>query len=148
MENINQIYDLWCKRVTDPAIAAELNAIIGDDDAILDRFYRNLEFGTAGLRGVIGAGTNRMNIYTVARATQGFSEYIRGISEYPSVAIAYDSRINSDLFSKTAASVFAANGIKVWGARTALRRRRGRHGESQPVQIQRIQSVRIRRLPA
>ncbi len=114
MENINQIYDLWCKRATDPAIAAELNAIKGDDDAILDRFYRNLEFGTAGLRGVIGAGTNRMNIYTVARATQGFSEYIRGISERPSVAIAYDSRINSDLFSKTAASVFAANGIKVW----------------------------------
>ncbi len=114
MDNINQLYKLWREKVTDEAILNELTEIENDSDAILDRFYRNLEFGTAGLRGVIGAGTNRMNIYTVARATQGFSEYICSIAKNPSVAIAYDSRINSDLFSKTAACVFAANGIKVW----------------------------------
>lgn len=114
MNNINELYELWCEKATDKAIADELKEIKGDDDAILDRFYRNLEFGTAGLRGVIGAGTNRMNIYTVARATQGFAEYINGVAEKPSVAIGYDSRINSTLFAETAACVFAANGIKVW----------------------------------
>ena len=114
MNNINELYNLWCEKATDKAISDELIAIKGDDEAILDRFYRNLEFGTAGLRGVIGAGTNRMNIYTVARATQGFAEYINSVAENPTVAIAYDSRINSDVFSETAACVFAANGIKVY----------------------------------
>lgn len=114
MNNINELYKLWCEKATDKEISDELNAIKGDDEAILDRFYRNLEFGTAGLRGVIGAGTNRMNIYTVARATQGFAEYINSVAENPTVAIAYDSRINSDVFSETAACVFAANGIKVY----------------------------------
>ncbi len=114
MNNIKELYSLWCEKATDKAIADELAQIKGDDEAILDRFYRNLEFGTAGLRGVIGAGTNRMNIYTVARATQGFAEYINSVNENPKVAIAYDSRINSDVFSKTAACVFAANGIKVY----------------------------------
>ncbi len=114
MNKINELYELWCQKATDKAINDELIAIKGDEDAILDRFYRELDFGTAGLRGVIGAGTNRMNIYTVARATQGFAEYINSVADNPSVAIGYDSRINSDLFSNTAASVFAANGIKVW----------------------------------
>lgn len=79
----------------------------------VDRFYRDLEFGTGGLRGVIGAGTNRMNIYTVRRATQGFADYLNQEYTNPSVAISYDSRIKSDVFSKAAAEVLAANGIKV-----------------------------------
>ena len=83
-------------------------------DAIRDRFYRNLEFGTGGLRGVIGAGTNRMNIYTVRHATQGLANYVNEEYSNPSVAIAYDSRIKSDIFAKNAASVLAANGIKVY----------------------------------
>ena len=114
MDKIKSLYDLWCERATDKAILDELNSIKGDDEAILDRFYRELDFGTAGLRGVIGAGTNRMNIYTVGRATQGFAEYILTVAKNKRVAIGYDSRINSDVFSKTAATVFAANGIKVW----------------------------------
>ena len=93
---------------------AELESIKGNDDEILDRFYRSLEFGTAGLRGVIGAGTNRMNIYTVGRATQGLADYLNANYDNPSVAIGYDSRIKSDLFSKEAASVLAANGVKVY----------------------------------
>ena len=108
------LYDLWLSKVDDPVLLAELESVRGDDEAILDRFYKELEFGTAGLRGVIGAGTNRMNVYTVGRATQGFSEYLKGAFETPSVAIGYDSRNCSELFSKTAACVFAANGVKVW----------------------------------
>lgn len=114
MSKEKALYDLWCEKVTDSALSAELREIANDGAAIEDRFYTELEFGTAGLRGVIGAGTNRMNIYTVGKATQGFSDYINSAFSNPSVAIAYDSRINSDLFSRTAAAVFAANGIKVW----------------------------------
>lgn len=114
MSKESVLYDLWRERVTDSALKAELDEIAGNDAAIEDRFYTDLEFGTAGLRGIIGAGTNRMNIYTVGRATQGFSDYINSAFENPSVAIGYDSRINSDVFSRTAAAVFAANGIKVW----------------------------------
>lgn len=115
MNDINRLFDLWCNRVTDEKLLSELESIKGDSEGILDRFYKDLEFGTGGLRGVIGAGTNRMNIYTVGRATQGFANYIKkAAGSNPSVAIAYDSRINSDVFSKTAAGVFAANGIKVF----------------------------------
>ena len=106
-------FQTWLDRVSDPALREELLAVQGDDEAIQDRFYRDLEFGTAGLRGVIGAGTNRMNIYTVGRATQGFAAYLKGMGASPCVAIGYDSRRNSDLFSRTAAAVFAANGVKV-----------------------------------
>lgn len=115
MNDINSLYSLWCeKAVADPDLKTELSSIDGKDAEINDRFYRNLEFGTAGLRGVIGAGTNRMNIYTVNQATQGLASYL--LSEYskPSVAIAYDSRIKSTDFAKSAAGVLAANGIKVW----------------------------------
>ena len=87
--------------------------ICGDADAIEDRFYRELEFGTGGLRGVLGAGTNRMNIYTVGKATQGYSNYLKKMAVETAVAIAYDSRINSKAFAETAACVFAANGIMV-----------------------------------
>ena len=112
--NFKDTYVLWTERVRNEELAAELRAIAGDEAAIEDRFYRELEFGTGGLRGVLGAGTNRMNIYTVAKATQGYSNYLRLASAEPSVAIAYDSRINSELFARTAAEVFAANGIRVY----------------------------------
>lgn len=113
--DINALYNEWLEKATgDPDLKAELESIKGNDDEILDRFYRSLEFGTAGLRGVIGAGTNRMNIYTVRRATQGLADYLNANYDNPSVAIGYDSRIKSDLFSKEAASVLAANGVKVY----------------------------------
>lgn len=92
----------------------ELTRIRDDAAAIADRFYRELEFGTGGLRGVLGAGTNRMNVYTVAKATQGYSNYLKQSKGEPSVAIGYDSRIHSDDFARSAAEVFAANGIRVF----------------------------------
>ncbi len=109
-----ELYKLWCSCANDDAdLQTELNSINGDNDAINDRFYRDLEFGTGGLRGVIGAGTNRMNIYTIRRATQGFADYLNQEFSNPSVAVSYDSRIKSDVFAKAAAEVLAANGIKV-----------------------------------
>ncbi len=109
MEN----YKRWLGKVTEEDLLTELKAIEGNEEEINDRFYRDLEFGTGGLRGVIGAGTFRMNEHTVARATQGYSNYLNKASKNPSVSIAYDSRNKSDIFAKTAASVFAANGILV-----------------------------------
>ncbi len=104
------LYNLWLEKVTDPELAADLKGM--DEAAIEDAFYRNLEFGTAGLRGVLGAGTNRMNVYTVGQATQGVVDYINSQPGEPgSVAICYDSRINSELFARTSAAVLAANGI-------------------------------------
>lgn len=115
MNDINKLYSLWKeKAVLDSDLIEELNAIDGKENEIEDRFYQSLTFGTAGLRGVIGAGTNRMNVYTVNQATQGLATFLLEEYENPSVAIAYDSRIKSDLFAKSAASVLAANGIKVW----------------------------------
>lgn len=115
MNDINALYALWLNEAKDDEdLISELKAIEGKEDEILDRFYKNLEFGTAGLRGVIGAGTNRMNIYTVNQATQGLADYLNSEFSEPSVAIAYDSRIKSDTFAKSAAGVLAANGIKVW----------------------------------
>lgn len=114
MNNINELYKIWKDKVKDDDLLNELSEIDGKDDEILDRFYKNLEFGTGGLRGVIGAGTNRMNIYTVGQATQGVSNYLNSAFDSPSVAIAYDSRIKSTDFAKYAAGVFAANGIKVY----------------------------------
>lgn len=112
---IKEKYLLWCeKAVADPDLISELNSMDGKDELISDAFYKNLEFGTAGLRGVIGAGTNRMNVYTVGQATQGLADYVNSIAENGTVAIAYDSRIKSEEFAKTTARVFAANGIKVY----------------------------------
>lgn len=109
-----ELYNLWLKNATqDPDLQTELKNIENDTDAIRDRFYRDLEFGTGGLRGVIGAGTNRMNVYTVKRATQGFADYLNQEYSNPSVAVSFDSRIKSDVFSRAAAEVLAANGIKV-----------------------------------
>lgn len=110
-----ELYKLWCeKAVDDPDLQTELKSIEGDEAAIQDRFYRDLEFGTGGLRGVIGAGAYRLNVYTIRRATQGLADYVNGAFENDSVAIAYDSRIKSDKFAKEAAAVLAANGIKVY----------------------------------
>ncbi len=110
---IKKLYDQWMALATeDEDLIPELTAIADKEDEIFDRFYRELEFGTAGLRGVIGAGTNRMNIYTVRKATQGLAEYILQAGGN-SAAIAYDSRIKSDLFAREAARVLAANGITV-----------------------------------
>lgn len=110
-----ELYKLWCeKAVDDPDLQTELKSIEGDEAAIQDRFYRDLEFGTGGLRGVIGAGAYRLNVYTIRRATQGLADYVNGAFENGSVTIAYDSRIKSDKFAKEAAAVLAANGIKVY----------------------------------
>lgn len=111
----HELYELWLKNATeDSDLIEELESIKGDDEAIKDRFYRDLEFGTAGLRGVIGAGSFRLNIYTIRRATQGLADYVNSAYENASVAIAYDSRIKSDVFSREAARVLAANGIKAY----------------------------------
>lgn len=111
--NYNEEYNRWLKKATaDEDIVAELKAM--DEAKIEDAFYRNLAFGTGGLRGTIGAGTNRMNVYTVAKASQGLANYLLKHYASPSVAIGYDSRIKSDVFAKVAASVFAANGVKVF----------------------------------
>ncbi len=113
--DIHELYNEWLeKAVYDPDLIAELENIKGNEEEILDRFYRELEFGTAGLRGVIGAGTNRMNYYTVGRATQGLSDFLNKNYENPSIAIGYDSRIKSEYFAKEAAKILAANGIKVY----------------------------------
>lgn len=112
---INEQYNLWCKRATlDPDLTEELKNMLGNEDAINDAFYKDLEFGTGGLRGVIGAGTNRMNVYTVGKATQGLAAYVNSVTENGKVAIAYDSRIKSDVFARDAAAILAANGIKVY----------------------------------
>ncbi len=115
MNDINKLYEQWLSSATaDADLIPELESVKGDEEAILDRFYKNLEFGTAGLRGVIGAGTNRMNVYTVNQATQGLADYLNETFENPSVAIAYDSRIKSKEFAESAAGVLAANGVKVY----------------------------------
>ena len=115
MADIQKMYELWLEKATaDPDLKTELQSIANDEDGKNDRFYRDLEFGTGGLRGVIGAGTNRMNVYTVKKATQGLAEYILSNDVAKSVAIAYDSRIKSTYFAKSAAEVLAANGIKVY----------------------------------
>ena len=116
--NTNELYELWLKNAVDDAdLIPELESIKGDEEAIHDRFYRELEFGTAGLRGVIGAGTNRMNVYVIRYATQGLANYLKKNYDNASVAIACDSRIKSDLFVKEAARVLAANGIKAYVAK-------------------------------
>ena len=113
MANTTELYNEWLeKAVKDPDLKTELENVKGKDEEINDRFYRDLEFGTGGLRGVIGAGTNRMNVYTVGKATQGLANYLKNTGKSDlKVAVAYDSRIKSDIFAKHAASIFAANGI-------------------------------------
>ena len=110
----NKEYLRWCEAVGEEYLQAELKEINGNDEAIKERFLLNLEFGTAGLRGVLGAGTNRMNIYTVGKATQGLANFLKSENENPVVTISYDSRIRSDEFAKVAAQILAANGVKVY----------------------------------
>ena len=107
-------YKRWIEAdLEDAALKTELESIAGNDEEIKDRFAVSLAFGTAGLRGVLGAGSNRMNIYVVRQATQGLANWVKTQGGNQLVAISYDSRINSDVFAKTAACVLAANGIKV-----------------------------------
>ncbi|MBP5295313.1 MAG: phospho-sugar mutase [Lachnospiraceae bacterium] len=115
MRDINALYREWCeKAVLDEDLQKELPGMTEEEKT--DAFYQNLSFGTAGLRGVLGAGTNRMNVYTVGAATQGLAQYV--LNHYPEgervVAISRDSRIKSELFTKITASIFAANGVKTW----------------------------------
>ena len=111
--NIQEEYRRWREKATEDAdLLPELRDM--DESRVEDAFYRNLAFGTGGLRGVIGAGTNRMNVYTVAKATQGLANFLKKQYAAPSVAIGYDSRIKSDLFARVAAEVFGANGVKVF----------------------------------
>lgn len=115
MNDFNILYDRWVEKTkNNPEIQEELLFVKEDEEQILDRFYKNLEFGTAGLRGVLGAGTNRMNTYTVGQATQGLADYLNSKGESASVAIGYDSRIKSDIFAAECAQILAANGIKTY----------------------------------
>ncbi|MBQ1491508.1 MAG: phospho-sugar mutase, partial [Blautia sp.] len=112
-----ELYDIWCERLPkDSPLREELLAVAGNEAEITDRFYQEIVFGTAGLRGICGAGTNRMNELTVGRATQGIANYILASGEDPSkgVAIAYDPRYHSKEFSELAAEIMAGNGIHAY----------------------------------
>ena len=118
MSNAKELYDRWLAQPDlDDAIKAELVSVAGNDEAITDRFYRDLEFGTGGLRGIMGVGSNRMNIYTVGAATQGLSNYLnknfKDLDQI-SVVVGHDCRNNSRLFAEISANIFSANGIKVY----------------------------------
>ena len=109
--NYKEEYSRWLEKVTDTELLQALREM--DGKAVEDAFYRDLAFGTGGLRGVLGAGTNRMNVYTVAKASQGLANYLKTHAAAPTVVIGYDSRLKSDVFAKTAAAVFAASGVGV-----------------------------------
>ncbi len=110
-----EVFKKWLNNATkDQDLINELKSVEGNSEEISDRFYTELPFGTAGLRGVIGAGTNRMNVYTVGRASKAMADYVNSVADNGKVAIAYDSRIKSELFAKTAAEIIANNGIKVY----------------------------------
>ena len=122
---IERLYQYWVSeagksQIADEDVIKELKEMAGDSQKIQDAFYRSLTFGTGGLRGIIGAGTNRMNVHTVARASQGLANYLKGQSGLrwreggAKIAVSYDSRIKSELFAKVSSGVFAANGIRVY----------------------------------
>ena len=108
-----QRYDVWRRKATDAEVKRQLDEMQGDEKRIQDCFYKDLEFGTAGQRGVLGAGTNCLNVYTVSKTTQGLADYL-GANKATKVFISYDSRINSKLFAETAARVLAQNGITAY----------------------------------
>lgn len=115
MTDMQSLYSLWLQKTADfPDLQDELRRIEGNPDEIRDRFYRQLEFGTGGLRGVIGVGSNRMNVFTVNQVTQGLANFLNDRYANAAVVIAYDSRINSDVFARESAGVLAANGIKAF----------------------------------
>ena len=111
-----ETYEQWLKDFADDqSLVNELTAIAGDEKEVEDRFYRGLEFGTAGMRGVLGFGTNRMNVYNVRRATKALAKFVEKMNgKDRGVVIAYDSRNFSDIFAKQAALVLAANGVKTY----------------------------------
>lgn len=117
--DIQAKYLEWCKKASDKAIADQLKTMENDQESIKNAFFKDLEFGTGGLRGIIGAGTNCLNIYTISKVTQGLADCMKKYNQ-TSVSISYDSRINSDLFAQKAASVFASNGIKVYISRELM----------------------------
>ena len=115
MELAEKRYEQWlAQQGLEPELRTELDAMQSDAEKITDAFYRDLEFGTAGLRGVLGAGTNRMNVYVIRRATQAVAQYLNETDLPKTVAIGHDSRIKSDVFAREAAAVFAANGITAY----------------------------------
>ena len=115
MELAEKRYEQWlAQQGLEPELRTELDAMQSDTEKITDAFYRDLEFGTAGLRGVLGAGTNRMNVYVIRRATQAVAQYLNETDLPKTVAIGHDSRIKSDVFAREAAAVFAANGITAY----------------------------------
>lgn len=117
---IQQAYERWRANVTDPDLAHELATIAQAPDAIAERFAQSLSFGTGGLRGILGVGTNRMNIHTVGKATQGYANHLNARHAAPSVAITYDSRMQSQRLAEIAAGIFAANGIQVYLSGTLM----------------------------
>lgn len=162
MELAEQRYQHWCAQKTlDPELRQELAAMAERRGQDHRRLYRDLEFGTAGLRGVLGAGTNRMNIYVIRRATQAVADYLNETDLPKTVAIGHDSRIKSDVFAREAAAVFAANGITAYllsparagpGPELAVRHLGWRpwhlrDGQPQPRGLQRLQGLWFRRLP-
>ena len=114
MTRETELLALWLEKVKEPDLREELEAMRSDEQAAIEAFHQDLEFGTAGLRGTIGAGTDRMNVHTVGRATQGFADYLNANFDAPTVAIGRDSRNKGDEFVRRAASVFAANGVKTY----------------------------------
>ena len=136
MSNAKELYDRWLAQPDlNDAIKAELVSVNGNDEAITDRFYRDLEFGTGGLRGVIGAGTNRMNLYTIRKATQGLADYLNATDLPKKVAIAHDSRHNGELFARETARVLAASQPICPPALSRPRRFRGRCGISAAARV-------------
>lgn len=119
MSDYKKAYDFWLEHATDASVRSDLRAMARDEDNIRDAFYKDLEFGTAGLRGVMEPGTNRMNVYTIYRATLGVARYMRKHG-YDSCSITYDSRNNSQIFSETAAATLASCGIKVYLTRECM----------------------------
>ena len=121
IKDIKKDYALWREKATqDNDLVCELEKIRDSEVEIEDRFYKDIEFGTGGLRGEIGVGTNRINIYTIRKVSQGLASYLKKNYQKPTIAIAYDSRIKSDVFAKNAASVFAANNVKVFIFKTLM----------------------------
>lgn len=112
--DILKLYNEWCEKAADKAVLSELANISGNSEEINDRFYCHLAFGTGGLRGKLGAGTNRMSVYSVARATRGLADYLNENFTSPSIAIAYDSRNMSREFAETVAEVMSAKGVKAY----------------------------------
>lgn len=113
MNDIQKLYAEWTEKVIDPEVAAQLQALAKDENALKNAFFKNISFGTGGLRGELGAGTNCLNVYTVRKVTQGIANCMKAHG-YQTAAISYDSRINSEVFARAAASVFAANGLTAY----------------------------------